>query len=59
MDDSALLRRVLSDIINSDERFEVVDKAADGVEALELLQKNSYDAVVLDVNMPRMNGIQL
>lgn len=59
VDDSALMRRVLCDIINSDERFEVVDRAKDGVEALELLKKNSYDVVVLDVNMPRMNGLQL
>ena len=59
VDDSALMRRVLCDIINSDERFEVADRANDGLEALELLKKNSYDVVVLDVNMPRMNGLQL
>ena len=59
VDDSALMRRVLCDIINSDERFEVVDKAANGLEALELLKKNQYDAVVLDINMPKMNGIEL
>ena len=59
VDDSALIRRVLSDIINSDERFEVADRASNGEEALELLKKNTYDAVVLDVNMPKMNGIQM
>ena len=59
VDDSALMRRVLCDIINSDERFEVVEKAANGLEALELLKKNQYDAVVLDINMPKMNGIEL
>ena len=59
IDDSALMRRVLCDIIDSDKRFEVVDRARDGLEALELLQRKSYDAVVLDVNMPRMNGLQL
>ncbi len=59
VDDSALMRRVLCDIINSDERFEVVDKAANGLEALELLKQNQYDAVVLDINMPKMNGIEL
>lgn len=59
VDDSALMRRVLCDIINSDDRFTVVDKATNGVEAFELLTRKSYDAVVLDVNMPRMNGLEL
>ena len=59
IDDSALMRTVLSDIINADPRFQVVDKARDGVEALELLKKNTYDAVVLDINMPRMDGITM
>ncbi len=59
VDDSALMRRVMCDIINSDERFEVADRARDGLEALELLRQKTYDAVVLDVNMPRMNGLQL
>lgn len=59
VDDSALMRRVLCDIINSDRRFQVADTANDGLEALNLLSKNTYDAVVLDVNMPKMNGLQL
>jgi len=59
VDDSALMRRVLCDIIDSDKRFQVVDKATNGLEAFDLLSRNTYDAVVLDVNMPRMNGIQL
>ncbi len=59
VDDSALMRRVLCDIINADERFEVVDEANNGEVALELLKVNTYDAVVLDVNMPKMDGIEL
>ena len=59
VDDSALMRRVLCDIINSDSRFHVEDRANNGVEALELLGRKSYDAVVLDVNMPQMNGLEL
>lgn len=59
IDDSALMRRVMCDIINSDERFQVVEQAFDGQAAYELLKKNQYDGVVLDVNMPKMNGIQL
>lgn len=59
VDDSALMRRVLCDIINSDERFHVEDRATNGLEALDLLSRKAYDAVVLDVNMPKMNGLEL
>lgn len=59
VDDSALMRRVLRDIIDSDSRFHVEDLATNGVEALNLLQQKTYDAVVLDVNMPQMDGITL
>ena len=60
VDDSALMRRVESDIIKSDERFQVVDTAVNGLEAFDFVTRNSkkYDAVVLDINMPKMNGIE-
>ena len=59
VDDSALMRSVLCDIINSDSRFKVTDRATNGEEALDLLTRKTYDAVVLDVNMPKMNGLEL
>lgn len=59
VEDSALMRRVLCDIIGTDERFQVTDKATNGLEALEMIQKNQYDVMILDVNMPKMDGIQL
>ena len=59
VDDSALMRRVLCDIIESDGNYKVADRANNGLEALDLLSRNQYDAVVLDVNMPKMNGLQL
>ena len=58
IDDSALMRRIICDIINSDSRFYVKDTAADGIIALKLLENNVYDAVILDINMPNMNGIE-
>ncbi|WP_196803126.1 protein-glutamate methylesterase/protein-glutamine glutaminase [Butyrivibrio sp. MC2013] len=60
VDDSALMRSVLSDIINSDSRFHVEATARDGIEALNILKENNiFDVMVLDVNMPKMNGIEL
>ncbi len=61
VDDSALMRRVLSDIINSDPRFQVSKVAVNGLEAFLLLtqQKETYDAIILDINMPQMSGIEL
>jgi len=61
IDDSALMRRVLSDIINSDERFCVKDLAINGLEGLELLTRRTaeYAAVLLDINMPKLNGLEM
>jgi two-component system chemotaxis response regulator CheB len=61
IDDSALMRRLISDIINSDNRFIISDVANNGLEAYDLitLYPKKYDAILLDINMPKMNGIQL
>ncbi len=59
VDDSALMRRVLCDIIETDKRFRVQDRAVNGLDALNLLSRKTYDAVILDVNMPQMNGLEL
>ena len=59
IDDSALMRRVLSDIINSDDRFQVTGLAVNGLEGLDCLIQNKFDVVVLDINMPKMNGLEM
>ena len=59
VDDSSLMRRVICDIINSDDTFKVTDVCRDGLEAYEKLKVNRYDGVILDVNMPRMGGLEL
>jgi Chemotaxis response regulator containing a CheY-like receiver domain and a methylesterase domain len=59
IDDSALIRRVLSDIIASDDRFQVSEIVRNGVEGLDLLMKDrKFDAILLDINMPKMNGLE-
>ena len=58
VDDSALTRRVLCDIINSDERYTVEGMANNGIEALKLLEEKTFDGIITDINMPRMNGLE-
>lgn len=61
IDDSALMRRVISDIINSGNEYEVAAIAKDGLEGFDLIVSNPYlySAVILDINMPKMNGLEL
>ena len=59
VDDSALMRRVMCDIINSDHNFQATDYCRDGLETYERLKVKSYDAIVLDIIMPHMDGLQL
>ena len=44
--------------LEPDERFEIVGEAADGEEAVELTQSHLPDAVILDLAMPVMDGLQ-
>jgi two-component system, NarL family, invasion response regulator UvrY len=58
-DDHAVVREGLGQIlIDSDDRFEVT-KARNGNEVLELMRKQRFDVVVLDISMPEKNGLDL
>ncbi|PKM49862.1 MAG: chemotaxis response regulator protein-glutamate methylesterase [Firmicutes bacterium HGW-Firmicutes-7] len=59
VDDSAFMRRVVSDIINSDERCEVIGVAKNGQEGLELAKQLMPDVITLDVQMPIMTGLEM
>lgn len=61
IDDSALMRRVISDIINQSSEYEVAAIAKDGLEGYQLITANPYlySAIILDINMPKMNGLEL
>ena len=59
VDDDALFRAMLKDIITNAEGYEVVAEAEDGAEGLKKVKKFSPDIVILDLIMPKMNGIQM
>jgi two-component system chemotaxis response regulator CheB len=58
IDDSALMRKMISDILNSDSRITVIGTAYDGVDGLEKVRALKPDVVTLDVEMPRKNGVE-
>lgn len=57
VDDSAVVRQVLTDMLSRDPRIEVIGTAADPIFAQQRMQKHWPDVIVLDVEMPRMDGI--
>ena len=57
VDDTADLRLLLRIHLERDGRFEVVGEAADGQEGIEVIAATEPDAVVLDLAMPRMDGL--
>ncbi len=57
VDDSAVIRRIISDLINEAPDMEVVGTAGDGLRALEVCESLRPDVVTLDVQMPRMDGL--
>jgi len=57
VDDSAFMRKVLSDIINSDPQLQVVGTARNGQDALEKIDQLNPDVVTMDVEMPQMDGM--
>lgn len=57
VDDSAFMRKVISDMLQSDRRIRVISTAKNGKEALEKLKKITPDVITLDVEMPVMDGL--
>jgi two-component system chemotaxis response regulator CheB len=58
VDDSAFVRKVVTQILSRSPFVEVVGAARDGAEALELAARHQPDVITLDLMMPRMNGVE-
>lgn len=58
VDDSAVMRQLLSEMLAQDPGIEVVGTAADPLIARQKIQRLSPDVLTLDIEMPRMNGLE-
>jgi DNA-binding NarL/FixJ family response regulator len=57
-DDHMVVRQGLSALIEGQSDMEIVGEAADGVEAVNLARRCSPDVILMDINMPKMNGLE-
>jgi len=59
VDDHPLLRRGVRNVIAENPRFRVVAEAADGDEAVKLVAELNPNIAIIDIDMPRLNGLEL
>lgn len=58
VDDHAMVREGFKQLLSLDASFEVVGEASDGYECLNLVNKTNPDVILLDINMPNLDGLQ-
>jgi two-component system chemotaxis response regulator CheB len=58
VDDSAFMRKAITNMLQTDQGIQVVGTARDGLEGIQKIQELKPDLVTLDIEMPRMNGIE-
>jgi two-component system chemotaxis response regulator CheB len=56
VDDSSLMRMIISDVLNSDARIKVIGVARNGEEAIQMAKDLNPDVITLDIEMPVMDG---
>ncbi|MHC4407797.1 MAG: chemotaxis-specific protein-glutamate methyltransferase CheB [Planctomycetota bacterium] len=57
VDDSVIVRKALTERIEADDRLELAGTATNGLEAIRMIDEDEPDLVILDVDMPEMDGI--
>ena len=57
VDDSAFMRKMISDIINSSPELEVIAKARNGTDAISKTKEMQPDVITMDIEMPEMDGV--
>lgn len=59
VDDHALIRKGMKQILNDTEDIRVTGEAENGMQAIKMAQENIYDLVLLDISMPDKHGIDV
>ena len=57
-DDSLVAREIMKYVLESDPDIQVVGQAIDGIEAVEMAERIKPNVIIMDINMPKMNGFQ-
>lgn len=57
VDDSAIMRKLITDLLKKDPQIEVIDQAINGKEAIEKAKLLKPDVITLDIEMPEMDGL--
>ena len=57
VDDHSLMRDGLCRVLSLEPSFDIIDQVSDGLEAIESVQKVQPDVILMDINMPKLNGI--
>jgi two-component system chemotaxis response regulator CheB len=58
VDDSAFMRKIISDLISEDSNFNVIFAAKNGTEAISKVKEYKPDVITMDINMPEANGFE-
>lgn len=58
VDDALFMRKAISEILESDEKLQVVGTARDGLDGLDKIKELNPDVITLDIDMPRMDGLE-
>ncbi|MFW6049028.1 MAG: response regulator, partial [Candidatus Bipolaricaulota bacterium] len=57
-DDHTLVRQGIETLLKDNETLEIVGQAENGYKALDLIEKHKPDVAIIDISMPRLNGLE-